>query len=432
MCLHTRLVPAALPRALARMEDDGELFDALIAQEQERLDSLRERRPVRRRYEYQDVPEYQAARDAGRARLARYEAALQYLFDRGVKLGYLQREFMKVVRLVGLKRMFGDTLLANLGYLRERFGVDRIMRAVCILFPRRSGKTTVQTIDAACTAVSQPDGNVVSFNLTGRQSAAWLKQCMLYMQMFKGSAHFDWTEYDRKLPERITIRAHATGTLNTVSAYPGAQAGSFDNLRGMGFKLMKLYLDEGAFFDERGIPVMAPLLANGAALIVTSSIAPGGARTGAMRLLDAKEDDGRPAVLELNFGQGCSACVASGHGDQCGHRVSRPQHFQSRADMRFLRNLMQPFEGGAYEREMLNQYDRPLITPAFDPAAVARLRDHARDVDVVALGDQRHVYVSLDPHGQGMSEATVVSVLQSRHVPGKDALAFVVCFACVY
>jgi hypothetical protein len=405
------------------------MLEALTLAEDERLDALREQRPVRLRYAYEDLPEFRALQSSGRKRLERYEAALQFLFQRrGVKLGHLQHDFRKEVRLAGIKRMFGEELLENYAWLHARFGMASFDQAVCILFPRRSGKTTVQCIDAACTAVSQPDGNVVSFNLTGRQSSAWLKQCMGYLKLFKGSAEFDWTVVDRKLPERITIRARCAGTDNTISAYPGAQAGSFDNLRGMGFKLCKLYLDEGAFFDERGIPVMLPLLANGAALIVTSSIAPGGARTGAMRLLDAKDGDGRAVVRELNWIKACSACVQKGAADQCTHRVQRPQHFQSHAGQEFLHDLMKPFEG-SYEREMLNQYDKPLIEPAFLPQTmVERLRDRTRDADIAA---QQHnvVYVSLDPHGEGMSDATLVSALSMR-MPGKgDAACLVVRYA---
>ncbi len=67
-------------------------------------------------------------------------------------------------------------------------------------------------------------------------------------------------------------------------SFPGAQAARFDNLRGMGIKLAKAYFDEAAFFEEAVMPVAAPLLVNGANLILTTSVAPGGARTGTSAL----------------------------------------------------------------------------------------------------------------------------------------------------
>jgi hypothetical protein len=389
---------------------DTDTLHELLHSEQQRLRGLRARKPVRLRSAYADEPIFQFLRDAGRHRIEQYEKALQLLFTNGVKLGYLQARFMRVVRVVSLRRMFGETLHQHKAYLLRRFGIKEVFRAVCILFPRRSGKTTVQTIDAAVTAVSQPNGNVVSFNLTGRQSAAWLKQCMTYLNMFKDTVEFGWTEVDRKFPERITIRARAAGTDNTISAYPGAQAGSFDNLRGMGRDLCKCYLDEGAFFDERGLPVMLPLLANGASLIVTSSIAPGGAHMGALRLLDAKDRNGKHVVLELNWNRACVQCIRLGQEDRCEHRRQRPQHFQREEEVTFLRYLMAPFEG-AFERELENRYDKPLITPCFNPKHIERLADVRSNMDV-ARHDLPYVYMALDPSGNRMSDATLLSLVE--------------------
>jgi hypothetical protein len=317
---------------------------------------------VYKREEYANLPAVKQMRSNGRQNLERYERAMAFLFEHGgIKPGYLQKRFMQSVLRVSLRRMFGKELLANMPFLRERLGIESAERAACILYPRRSGKTTAQTMDAAVTLVSQPNGNVVCFNLTGRQSAAWMKQCMRYLDVFRQSgSEFAWTVHDRKMPERLVIEVPALGTRNTVMAFPGAQAARFDNLRGMGERLAKIYVDEAAFFDENCMGVMAPLAVLGASLILTSSIAPGGARAGLMKILDAKHKDGHPAVLEVNFIQACRACQVKGLSDQCEHRIHLPQHFQNAADLEFVEVLMSPWEGTA-GRELYNVHDKPLM-----------------------------------------------------------------------
>lgn len=72
-------------------------------------------------------------------------------------------------------------------WIRERYGIKSIYQVVCILFPRRSGKTTVQAIAAAVIAVTQQDGNTCTFNISGRQSRAWLKQSVQFVELFQKS-----------------------------------------------------------------------------------------------------------------------------------------------------------------------------------------------------------------------------------------------------
>lgn len=334
-----------------------DFLDALVDEELTRLRQTRQQRHVRPREAYRDLPEYRAMQQSGRQNILRYERALRFLLEHGgVKLGALQKRFLAAVRRVSITRMYGDQLLANMDFLRREFGVESVERAVCILFPRRSGKTVVETIDAACTVVSQPDGNVLCFNLTGRQSSAWMKQTMQYLEIFReAGGEFAWSEADRKMPERLSIHVHALGCVNTIMSFPG----KFENLRGMGVKLFKVYLDEAAFFDEDCVPVIAPLLVNGAVLILTSSVAPGGARAGLMKILDAQYADGRKAVLEVNFDEKCPACIQRG-ADECTHIMRMRQFFQREMDVKFAEALMSPWTGIA-ARELHNKQDKPLV-----------------------------------------------------------------------
>ncbi len=389
-----------------------------------RLRGARSRQRLHRREDYAELPEYKAMRQSGRQNLERFERALRFLFEHGgVKLGAYQKRFLNAVRRVSVTRMFGEQLLANMDFLEREFGITSAERAVCILFPRRSGKTTVQTIDAACTLVSQPDGNVVCFNLNGRQSTAWIKQTMQYLDIFReAGGEFAWTEVDRHMPERLTIRVHALGTDNCVMAFPGAQAGKFENLRGMGIKLFKCYLDEAAFFDEACMPVMAPLLVNGAVLVLTSSIAPGGARAGLMKILDAKYGNGQSVVLEENMIRACAACEQRGQPDQCKHLITLPQHFQRSADIAFVEALLSPWEG-AGARELHNQHDKPLSEPAFK-VGLDRLHDKRRDWDVLRH-DHKYVYGFVDPAAGGRASEAVMLIALEDTLPSGER-AFVV------
>jgi len=157
-------------------------LDALLARETAVLGAAADRaakRPCLRKTEYEEQPEALAQRMPGRQNLERFERAFQYLFTHGgVRLGYLQQRFLHAARLVLLRRMFGDAeLVAYWPELRDRFKIARLYTAGAIVFPRRSGKTTVQTLLAAVVAVSQPDGNVCCFNLTGPGSMALSGLC---------------------------------------------------------------------------------------------------------------------------------------------------------------------------------------------------------------------------------------------------------------
>lgn len=141
-------------------------------------------------------------------------------------------------------------------------------------------------------------------------------------------------------------------------------------------------MDEFLFFDPRALPVILPTLANGAALVLTSSIAPNAADD-LMRLFDAKYSDGTRVVTVLNWIEACPACTKANRADRCTHVVRRPQHFQKGTDQvrpcllvgtnhcshpyvqDRLRALLGVFGGGHWEREMLNVADEPTRKPAF-------------------------------------------------------------------
>lgn len=142
------------------------LLEQVAQGELVRLEGLRKRRPIHHKMDYEELPEFAAMKSDGRRRLEAFDRALEYLLTVGGKrLGHLQVKLWKEIRIAAIRKIFGETLTENLDYLREKYGITDIHDCVAIIFPRRSGKTITQVIAAACFAVSQPDGNIVCFNL---------------------------------------------------------------------------------------------------------------------------------------------------------------------------------------------------------------------------------------------------------------------------
>jgi hypothetical protein len=103
--------------------------------------------------------------------------------------------------------------------------------------------------------------------------------------------------------------------------------------------------------NPKAFPAIFPSAANGAMLVMTSSMSPG-SNSIAMRILDVKYDDGSDVVKKLDFVQSCVVCKRKGIPEKCTHIARTPQHFTSRAHQARLAKLLST-DPMAYEREML-------------------------------------------------------------------------------
>lgn len=347
------------------------------------------------------------SRSAGRQRFYDLLDAARYLFAAsGLVPGEHQVKLFRAMVMTVAKRVFGPDLVPNLPWLRETFATTKLFDATAIQYPRRAGKTVMQAFFAAVIFVSQPKGNVICFNLTGRQSRSWLRLFDRFLQCYAGSPKWGFTETGRDSREWIDIIPKHTGVKVRAAAFPGQFAGSSNNVRGMGEHTFACFWDEYEFFSPEMPPVVLPVLANDAALIMVSSIAPGD-RGGASQIAKAKYRDGEPAVNVVNWIQACSVCKLNERADRCTHLPARPQHFQSRVGYERLRALMSAMPG-SFERELMNIGDVPRNSPAF------------RGTDVMHLGDAQHfyrdslpaplLYTSIDPADGGSSDMVVMTV----------------------
>lgn len=270
----------------------------------------------------------------GRANLDRFERCFKYLFTKcGVKMGFLQQQIIDIGRLILLKRMFGDGIATELKYLRERFNIKHLFEQAAVTLPRRAGKTVAQTLLATVVAVTQPDGNVCNFNLLGRQAVSWLGKVLGWLKLLEKAPEFGFT-YERINSQEFVVIRNCTGTLATISSYPGPRDEDASNFRGMGDKLMLLMYDEFYFLREIVYPTTLPLSINGAGILMVSSMSKTG-NSAVRNMIYQKMEDGKTDFfLKLDWLRACPECVRAGKANECTHIEQRPQHFQPKGSVR--------------------------------------------------------------------------------------------------
>jgi len=174
-----------------------------------------------RKSEYIDLPSLKKLECSGRQRLARFERAANYLFLKcGIQLGHKQELLFEAIRTAYLLNMFGEDLVSNISFLQKKYNLKELFDAVAILFPRREGKTSGTAILSGIIAVTQPGGNIICYNLSQRQADIWMDHVIPILEFFKDSEEFGWTLLQKNGKEKFQIHAKATGTVNTIYAYP--------------------------------------------------------------------------------------------------------------------------------------------------------------------------------------------------------------------
>jgi len=194
-----------------------------------------------------------------------------------------------------------------------------------------------------------------------------------------------------------------------------ARAGPVDaegsNYRGMGERLMMMMVDEFFFFKAMVYPTIIPLLVNGAALMLTSSMSVV-ADDVIRRMIYAKlEETGAEVFKRFDWIRACADCVAKNEAARCTHIEQRPQHFQPRGGQRRVKALMRPFGANTYDREMRNITEKSTSQPLFEPLWLDALRDRARDYAPSSRREHRHVFIGVDPAGEGFSQCVIISAL---------------------
>ena len=117
----------------------------------------------------------------------------------------------------------------------------------------------------------------------------------------------------------------------------------------MASNVTAIFLDEFLFMNPGAFPAIFPSSATGAMLVMISSMS-SDANSPAMKIIDAKYDDGTDVMKKLDWVQSCVVCKRKGIPEKCTHVARRPQFFNSVATQTRLSKLLPP---DAFKREVL-------------------------------------------------------------------------------
>jgi len=209
----------------------GNIGESLLKNYENKEKTLKSLSISARKSEYDDLPTMKDLESSGRIKLHRFDSAYHYLTTFcGVQIGHMQEKLYAAIRTTFLPLMFGTDLVNHIQYLKKKFNQKEIFDMFAGLYPRREGKTVITAIAASIFLVTQPKGNVICYNLSKRQADGWMDQMLSYLNYFKNSDNYGWTEVDKTGKEKYSIRSKATGTINNVYSYPcGLTDGKISN-----------------------------------------------------------------------------------------------------------------------------------------------------------------------------------------------------------
>jgi hypothetical protein len=342
-----------------------------------------------------------------------------------------QKKLLDVMVTSVVLKIYGGNVeeyMRDVAFLKDKLYSTALNDAAAVIFPRRHGKTYTLSAFVAMVMLSAPKGNVVSYNMTFAHARTFMDECIGHMMLLKDHELFGWDEINRNDGKFIIVRQRWSGAIVTLKVYGNCQdARSAERLRGTGNNAMVICCDEGLFFHVAAYGVIVPVVANGAALIIASSSPAFNAV--ALNLLKAKDKNGNPVLLTLDWRPLCRRCEQREKLTQkevtCRHGTNATP-FRSHSNTRRLEDLSKPF--GTYERESLNIRTGVPPRPYFDEAALDALFGSidGRLAPTVPLfaGFQEHVpsfLLSIDT-GDGQSDTVLISAAYTSRASSGDPL----------
>ena len=180
-----------------------------------------------RPYHAQEIAEQQP----GRAYVIRWQRCARLLLQKcathhqpGFVLTSEQLRNLTLMRNAHIPNLYGtaEALKADEAFLERFTLMKRVYDALALLAGRRSGKSLVEALCCAITALSQMQGNSVVYNLTGRQAREWLRQYVKFIDLLKEDMEFGWTLEAANVNEFHHLRLRQFDTISTVFSYCGA------------------------------------------------------------------------------------------------------------------------------------------------------------------------------------------------------------------
>jgi hypothetical protein len=198
----------------------GQISNNIVDSLQEKKRKLKDLSVVARKFQYSHLDTMKEIQSSGRLKLKRFDSALEYLKTKhGVQIGHKQQSLLDAIRISFFPIMFGEELISNVSFLKKYYDLQDVYDMFAGLYPRREGKTVIVAIIAAIFMVTQPHGNIISYNIGKRQSDEFMDLLKGYLELFKDSKEFGWVEIALTGKEKYTIYSKLPGTMNTVYAY---------------------------------------------------------------------------------------------------------------------------------------------------------------------------------------------------------------------
>lgn len=233
-------------------------------------------------------------------------------------------DLMSNTMLLKIYENDANALLADFDWLKDTFQVDDTTNGLIVEYPRRSGKSWTEILDSIVTVLALDlgsVGNVYCVSPMQKQATDWLAQFIQFIGVMRDHPEFGYAEVSRSQGQCFVIRSKYTGKERTVTVRGNASNKSNVNaLRGGGKGLLLLILDEFNFFCDEAFAVLLPLIANGAAIVLTSSMAV--KATAAAELAQRLYKDGTKALNAVRWRLGCAECMM--RQDQTGELVRAP------------------------------------------------------------------------------------------------------------
>ncbi len=276
--------------------------------------------------------------------------------------------------------------------------MTRLARMVCIVAPRRFGKTIAIAIFALAMVLTVPSLPIAIFS-TNQRTAQWItKQCARWLSQFPRGNERTCTVSTNLI---AVISEEAISECRTASErrnHPSISQiipmpGTVDGSRGIGGKI--LIMEEASFVPPKVWELVClPLLGVRGAVMLGISTPSGKADNFYGGLISRLGDGSNPAFILKLIGLSCDFCRANNRAAQCTHESHWLPVWKDEEGQKLLKQLL---SDNAFRQEAQGEQLKESI-PCFKAWEVdAVWRKERRKI----TGENGIVFLSVDPSGGG-------------------------------
>jgi hypothetical protein len=310
--------------------------------------------------------------------------------------------------------------------IMKKHGVDTLPRGVCVVAPRRFGKTVSTAAFVLALALSCPGIAIAVFSTGDRASKALKKEVLILLDRMGDMAtsricrstdeEVCFAQYPLPLGlganSEYARKLYAAAETSRMFFFPSSEVG----LRG--FTANVAVVEEAAYIDPRLFSnVLAPCFTVDKFTMLALSTPDDEFNWYSLLLHN-------PFFRVVDFGMSCKACKRLGKSESCPHTLVTLPAWKPKAAQRMMKQLL-AHDKTAYEREVLGIVVST-TTPMFKEELVTRFRRRRRFKFCIDK-PPHYVYVTVDPSGGGFqSDFAVVSM---AHELGDYAVRLYSCAA---